>query len=237
VFEKYRNAPEFKKFAHKIHYSKIEHRDCADIIVGYHIEKLYRKYLIGYSRKAGAKDEDLFLMTDTDELVRKDSIQLLKDCEFGDRIHLALDSYLYSFEFRQWPEITYRGHISVIGRLSDKKITYRFGDYLTDNILGDSGWHCSWCVRSVDSLMAKLVGYTHSDRLAHDSSLADRENFMKRICNGEDPYGYLPEASTYQRLFSLWKLQSIQGVTNAPEWAQRNPERFRFLLPGGCRER
>jgi beta-1,4-mannosyl-glycoprotein beta-1,4-N-acetylglucosaminyltransferase len=237
IFDQKKHLPEFAKFAHKLRYVKVDlAKDCSNILKSFDQERFLRSKLIQEARNAGAKDGDLFLMSDLDEIVRRDVAQLLKECDFGARTHISVDSFRYSFEFRNWPEITVEPHASIIGKVPDSQIFLR-NAYLTRQIIGDGGWHCSWCIRSIDSIIFKMKSYSHSDRIEHDLSVLDPKNLQERICKGEDPFGFLPEASSYQDLLSKWSLRSIHGSSHAPIWVQQNPLKFRFLLSGGCRIR
>eukprot|EP00597_Dinobryon_sp_UTEXLB2267_P001864 CAMPEP_0170070248 /NCGR_PEP_ID=MMETSP0019_2-20121128/8616_1 /TAXON_ID=98059 /ORGANISM="Dinobryon sp., Strain UTEXLB2267" /LENGTH=199 /DNA_ID=CAMNT_0010278489 /DNA_START=241 /DNA_END=837 /DNA_ORIENTATION=- len=106
---------------------------------GFNAENDIRAYGYVAARAAGASAGDLFIFSDVDEIPRHGSVQLLQMCDFGNRIHLSLDSYRYSFEYRLWPEFVYRSTVSVIGRIPDKFITNRF-HYHTNLLLGDAGW-------------------------------------------------------------------------------------------------
>ena len=199
-------------------------------------EKIARDSLLTLARSvAGAQNGDIFHMSDLDELPHREVLELMRMCDFGDRIHLGLPSYRYSFEFRVWPEYVFRSTVSVLGKsITDDQITSRFGTYLTDKLLGGAGWHCSFCIRNIDDIIAKMKGYTHNDRLHFDHHSTDKSVLQQRICKGEDPFGYPPEAFEFSSLASMIKIEPMKGSQHVPKYLRENPQTFRFLLPGGC---
>lgn len=231
---------------------------------GFHAENDLRSYALTAATLAAAEhggtfypEGDLFHFSDVDEIPRMQTLQLLKVCDFGRRIHLALDSYRYSFEHRLWPEIVFRSTVSVIGRIRSDLITHRFVKaglfilqellsiayllgvrftYETNLLLGDAGWHCSWCFRTAEEVIFKMRGYSHSDRIESPRML-DKKSIERKFCTGQDPFEMLPEATSYSALVALTYPVRMQGVSHVPHYVAKHVERFRYLLPGGCRSR
>lgn len=240
VFDsKVKQRPEFVKFIHKIRNIKedLTPEECVKRThSGFSPEHSSRRNLFDAVREVGgARDGDLLHWSDLDEIPSLDSIRLLKECEFGDRIHLQLDTYLYSFEWRRWPDYVFRSTVSVLGRsISDSDIIKRF-TYITDVMLGDAGWHCSWCLRSIDDILSKMHSYAHNDRLDHDpTSLTNRDKIKEKVCSGHDVFGYLPEAVDYAGLLAMMNPVPAHGISRLPLLLSQHPEKFRYLLPGGC---
>ena len=233
------NKSRFSKFLGKIIHKKRVVDNCSLESTSWSAESSSRSSLIQAARELGnARDGDLFHMSDLDELPHLSVLSLLKSCEFGDRIHLALSSYRYSFEFRVWPEFVFRSTVSVLGQsIPDRKITARFGNYLTTKLLGGAGWHCSFCIRDLDDIIGKMKGYSHNDRTDFDPHSTEKPVLQNRICIGEDPFGFPPEAHNYYALASMIQIAPMTGAEHAPKYVRENPEKFRFLLPGGCRNR
>ncbi|CEO97803.1 hypothetical protein PBRA_005917 [Plasmodiophora brassicae] len=225
------DSDEFRPFRAKIHYALVDICN-DDLEPGFPVEDAMRSHAIRETRKAGAVDGDLFIFSDLDELPRLDSIKLLRDCDFGSRIHLQMDNYRYSFGFPVYPELTRRSTVSVIGRFPDKDLVARFR-YLTDAMLGDAGWHCSSCFPTVDMVRQKMLGYSHSDRI-HSQHLLDEDEIRRKICMGEDMFGFLPEAFTFHSMACQMRVVPKTGNNHVPDHVARNPTRFRFLLPGAC---
>lgn len=153
--------------------------------------------------------EVLVIMSDVDEIPSRHTISLLQACDFGHSIHLQLRNFLYryallsslslsaaelvtdsipSFEWyigpsswrasvhRWWPDAYYRHSQS------------------SPAMLADSGWHCSFCFRTIPEYVVKMKGFSHSDRIGGDLRLLDPKRIQDTICSGKDIFGMLPEA-------------------------------------------
>lgn len=137
-------------------------------------------------------------MSDIDEIPSKHTISLLRACEFGSSIHLLMRNYLYSFEWylgmSSWRAQVH--HFSPSGLRPDSsssKVLYRHS-LTSDTALSDSGWHCSFCFRTLREYTAKMRGFSHSDRIGGDMRLLDEQRIQSVICEGSDVFGMLPEA-------------------------------------------
>jgi len=199
---------------------------------GFNAENDIRSYASIAARAAGAYTGDLFVFSDVDEIPRQSSLQLLQICDFGNRIHLSLDSYRYSFEHRLWPEFVFRSTVSVIGRIPDSMITNRF-HYHTNLLLGDAGWHCSWCFKHASEVVIKMKSFSHSDRIT-SPHLLEISNIKRKFCTGEDPFELMPEATNFLSLVALSYPMKLRGISHVPDYVAQHPDKFRYLLPGGC---
>jgi len=63
-----------------------------------------------------------------------------------------------------------------------------------NRILADSGWHCSYCFRTIPEYIVKMKGFSHSDRIGGNMRLLDPRRIQDTICRGKDIFGMLPEA-------------------------------------------
>ncbi|EIM84428.1 glycosyltransferase family 17 protein [Stereum hirsutum FP-91666 SS1] len=172
--------------------------------------------------------EVLVIMSDVDEIPSRHTISLLQACDFGHSIHLQLRNFLYSFEWyigpsswrasvhRWWPDAYYRHSQS------------------SPAMLADSGWHCSFCFRTIPEYVVKMKGFSHSDRIGGDLRLLDPKRIQDTICSGKDIFGMLPEAYSWADLISQMSLEPLATAVGLPRYLIENAERFRFLLPRGC---
>lgn len=64
----------------------------------------------------------------------------------------------------------------------------------TETILADSGWHCSYCFRTIPEYVIKMKGFSHADRIGGRIDLLDPKRIQETICRGKDIFGMLPEA-------------------------------------------
>lgn len=80
-----------------------------------------------------------------------------------------------------------------------------------------------------------MKAYSHADRLRY-KYMMEETYLQDAICNGADLFGMFPEAYTYKNL--IHRLGPIPKTFNAvglPAWVIKSSDRFRFLLPGGCK--
>jgi len=170
----------------------------------------------------------LVIMSDVDEIPSSHTISLLSACDFGQSTHLQLRNFLYSFEWyiglSSWRASVHKWSSSSYYRHSQSG----------DEILSDSGWHCSFCFRTIPEYAVKMQGYSHSDRIGGDTSLLDPQRIQQTICNGKDIFGMLPEAYSWADLLSQMSLEPYLSAVGLPRYLIDNSERFKFLLPGGC---
>ena len=78
--------------------------------------------------------------------------------------------------------------------LWDKVQSYYRHSKSGERILADSGWHCSFCFRTLTEYAAKMKGYSHSDRIGGRINLLDPKRIQDVVCKGRDIFGMLPEA-------------------------------------------
>ncbi|EUC57397.1 beta-1,4-mannosyl-glycoprotein 4-beta-N-acetylglucosaminyltransferase [Rhizoctonia solani AG-3 Rhs1AP] len=132
----------------------------------------------------------LVIMSDVDEIPAAHTIKLVKKCAFPRVLHFQLRNYMYSFE---WPSgwRSWRAQVEEWGPESHYMHSHveARGDY----ILSDSGWHCSFCFRTIEEFVTKMRGYSHADRIGGDMSLLDPKRIQETICSGRDIFNMLPE--------------------------------------------
>ncbi|KAI5054851.1 hypothetical protein GOP47_0029996 [Adiantum capillus-veneris] len=140
-----------------------------------------------------------------------------------------MNNYLYSFEFlvdkASWRAavVMYRGGA-----------TYYNHGRKTDIILPESGWHCSFCFRHIRDFAYKMQGYSHADRV-RDPSFLNHERIQEIICKGDDIFDMLPEEYTLKELIAkMGSVPHSYSAVNLPEHLLKNPDKFRYLLPGNC---
>ncbi|KAL7416395.1 glycosyl transferase, partial [Mrakia frigida] len=182
----------------------------------------------------GKSEEVVVVMGDVDEIPRRETVGILRECELGKgwgKIHLQLRQYLYSFEFpTDFASWRLQAHHWIPGK------SYYMHSQSTDRVLADSGWHCSFCFKTLPQFTAKMVGFSHADRLGSSASrLLAPKRLQKVICEGSDIFGMLPEAYRFKDLVNLWKLDRSASAVGLPRRVlEGGKERFGYLLPGGC---
>ncbi|TPX62413.1 beta-1,4-mannosyl-glycoprotein 4-beta-N-acetylglucosaminyltransferase [Powellomyces hirtus] len=197
------------------------------------LENRMRMQMNSIFTSEGIQTTDWILMSDVDEIPSQHTIALLKQCtSIPSPLHLQLASYLYSFEFPYGNGMdSWRAQVH---RYVPGGTTYYRHSRASDDLLVDSGWHCSFCFRSLGDFTFKMTAYSHADRVRSASQL-DEARIQKVICEGSDIYGMLPEAYSYRELWTKWgKLDKSASAVNLPKHLIENKDRFAFLLPGGC---
>ncbi|KAL0955989.1 hypothetical protein HGRIS_002166 [Hohenbuehelia grisea] len=185
--------------------------------------------LKSHMQKSPSGSKHLVIMSDVDEIPSHHTISLLKACDFGSSIHLQLRNYLYSFEWyigpTSWRVSVHDWHQGSFYRHSQSG----------DRILADSGWHCSYCFRTLPEYVVKMKGFSHSDRIGGNKALLDPKRIQQTICTGKDMFDMLPEAYSYVDMLSQMSLQPLTSAVGLPLFLLEHAEQYRFLLPGGCR--
>ncbi|KAF9120605.1 hypothetical protein BGW39_011245 [Mortierella sp. 14UC] len=180
---------------------------------------------------AGLQPGDLITSVDTDEVIRRHTLELLKSCTgVPDSIHLQLRNYLYSYEFPVINDFIWQTNVH---KYRPGATRYSHGK-TADVLLTDAGWHCSFCFRTIADFQFKMQAYSHGDRV-RNRKMMEATWIQNIICEGKDLFGMFPEAYTFHELFTLMgSIPKSQTAVGLPRWVVENRERFKFLLPGGC---
>jgi beta-1,4-mannosyl-glycoprotein beta-1,4-N-acetylglucosaminyltransferase len=194
------NKDRFAKFAHKIVYTFIPGYPLTDGQTAWAVEASTRdamtSSLKSHIREHSSDTTTLILMSDIDEIPASHTISLLKACDFGKSVHLQLRNYLYSFEWYIGPS-SWRASVH-----SFNGETYYRHSKSSEYALADSGWHCSFCFRTIPEYVAKMRGYSHSDRIGGNQALLEPARIQDTICQGKDMFDMLPEAYSVSTPFS-----------------------------------
>ncbi|KAI1288961.1 hypothetical protein EDD11_009483 [Mortierella claussenii] len=190
-----------------------------------------RNEMTEFISESGVQLGDLVISADVDEVVSRHTIELLKSCEgTPDFLHLRLRNYLYSYEF----PVNDEG----IARPSVRKWVPGQSHYVhgksANVLLTDSGWHCSFCFRSIEEFRFKMQAYSHADRVRH-GYMMEPTWIQQSICQGTDLFGMFPEVYSFRELFKrIGAIPKSVSAVDLPRYVLDNAQRFKFLLPGGC---
>ncbi|KAI1086073.1 glycosyltransferase family 17 protein [Rostrohypoxylon terebratum] len=168
---------------------------------------------------------DVIIVADVDEIVRPETLVILKACQFPRRLTLRSHFYYYSFQYlhrgTQWahPQATYyqgwRTILPVNLRNSDgglqPLIKMEKGD------LFDAGWHCSTCFSTVNEVLTKLSSFSHV--WLNQEVFRDRDRIADRVRNGKDLWDR--EGEEYER---------IEDNNDIPTALLGHPDKFSYLL-------
>ncbi|KXS14839.1 glycosyltransferase family 17 protein [Gonapodya prolifera JEL478] len=224
----------FAKFASKIHYHHINGRGMKPGEHPFAIEVEQRRAMTDFLSTIPALTPGaLLLMSDVDEIPSPSTLSLLRACDAPLPIHLDLRSYVYSFGFPTGT-LSWRAQVHEW----DPARTGYVHSLATDRILLDAGWHCSFCFARVSDYAFKMAAYSHADRLYASAgwrSLLDPDAIKRKVCKGQDVFDMIPEAYTWSELARRWAgEQETKSVAGLPATVLRDPEKFAWLLPGGC---
>lgn len=188
---------------------------------------------VAMARYGNLTEGDLFVISDVDEIPYAHTLKLLKACTgYPSTVHLKLNSYRYSFEFPLPLQPVSKSSVNVVK--NPKRVAFA-RIYRRGIILADSGWHCSWCFRTIEEIEQKMNSYSHADRGRRYVSPPTREQIQKIVCSGDDIFGMLPEAySLIDLIRQLGPTKRSKDVSNVPKAVLEDPKKFRFLLPGNC---
>ncbi|PBK91709.1 glycosyltransferase family 17 protein [Armillaria gallica] len=226
------NRARFSKFDKKISYRFLPGYPLKDGQTAWIVEAKTRDTMTAFLRshmtEFAPTTRPLVVMSDVDEIPSGHTLRLLKACDFGTTIHLQLRNYVYSFEwflgFNSW-------RASVNLWMPSSYYSHRKSG---DVMLADSGWHCSYCFRTIPEYVTKMTGFSHYDRIGGQMSLLDPQRIQDTICRGKDIFGMLPEAFSYVDLLAQINPEPQVSAVNLPRFLIEAADRFKFLLPGGC---
>ncbi|XP_015576154.1 uncharacterized protein LOC8279094 isoform X2 [Ricinus communis] len=199
------------------------------------VEEAYQRVALDQLiRIAGIEDDDLLIMSDVDEIPSAHTINLLRWCDdIPSILHLQLRNYLYSFEFyldsKSWRASVHR---YVAGKT-------RYAHYRqADDLLSDSGWHCSFCFRYISDFIFKMKAYSHYDRVRF-SHFLNPKRVQDVICKGTDLFDMIPEEYTFKEIIGkMGPIPHSYSAVHLPSHLLNNADKYRYLLPGNCqRER
>ncbi|KXJ91996.1 glycosyl transferase, partial [Microdochium bolleyi] len=211
------NMERFAPYHDKIIYHQLE------IPTGFHSDRenpswawedlqrdaMYKQVIPRLTGERAPNHGDVLIVADVDELIRPQTMVVLRACNFPRRLTLRSDFFYYSFQFRhvgpQWahPEATYyqgwRTITPVNLRNSDGGLQPLIR--LEKGTLWSAGWHCSTCFSTITEVLTKLSSFSHvalnaqeyrnpariADRVRSGLDLWDRETEKyERIENNQD---------------------------------------------------
>ncbi|KAG0481334.1 hypothetical protein HPP92_012192 [Vanilla planifolia] len=221
----------FSFAAEKILYRAISFPATSPSAPPFDVESSHRSSFNSLISASGISPGDLLIMSDADEIPSPHTVELLRWCDgYPPVLHLELRQYLYSFEF----PVDFGSWRATANLFQQGNTAYRHSRR-SDALLADAGWHCSFCFRRIDDFVFKMRAYSHADRVRKTSFL-DRERIQSIVCEGGDLFDMLPEEYSFKELISkMGPIPRSSSAVNLPSYLIENADRFRFLLPGGCK--
>ena len=141
-----------------------------------HTRGQMNRFLIG----AGIRDGDILIVSDVDEIPRSQTVELFRQCQGPDIVHLDMTAYVYSFGFKNhlttWKASLHRYRRGHTGYGHGLQSPFR---------LMNAGWHCSFCFGHINQFLFKMAAYSHAERGHRHPKLMTRQHVQDRICRGQ----------------------------------------------------
>ncbi|CAN6895874.1 unnamed protein product [Brassica oleracea] len=193
-------------------------------------ESFQRLALDQLIKLAGIKEDDLLIMSDVDEIPSGHTINLLRWCDgYPPVLHLQLRNYLYSYEYY----LDYKSWRASVHLYKPGKTRYAHFRQ-SNNLLADSGWHCSFCFRHIRDFVFKMKAYSHTDRVRFSHYL-NPKRIQDVICKGTDLFDMFPEEHTFREIIGkLGPIPRSYSAVHLPRYLIQNADSYKYLLPGNC---
>ncbi|KAI9877034.1 MAG: hypothetical protein M1823_007171, partial [Watsoniomyces obsoletus] len=146
-------------------------------------DALFNAVFPGLVGEQAARDGDVILVSDLDEIPKEPTITMLKNCKFPERVTIRSQFYYYSFQWQHhdgdWnhPQATFfQGNDTI--RPEDLRMGPGYRDLL------NASWHCSSCLSSVAKFRQKIEGFSHTEY--NHARFKDPAQIVRRVRNGID---------------------------------------------------
>ncbi|KAF8591910.1 glycosyltransferase family 17 protein [Ramaria rubella] len=232
------NKNQFSKWSHKIDYIAFTGTSLDKFSFqrgDFALETQQRNAMTDFINSLHPPEGTLVLIADVDEIPYASTMELIKTCELPSILHLEFIPFVYSFEFYSGDWVW---HTQV--HLWHPGSYYKHSSKSTEDYITQAGVHCSFCFRYISEFQFKMKAYSHSDRLGDNpEALLDADRIQTTICEGDNIFGMLPESYTFLDLFTRWKgtAERRRTARYAPTAVRTDPERYAYLLPGGCQRK
>lgn len=213
------NYSNFSQFSHKILYHVVDLSHLKENSTwereAYSRNALYTSIFPSLLPPAAPNTHDVILVSDADEIPRPETLSLLRNCDFPDRVTLRSRFYYYSF---QWHHIGDDWHHPQATFYSGPNETILPEDLRmhggTD--IWNASWHCSSCFSTVGEVVRKIKSFSHTE---YDKpEFCEPREIVRRVRNGLDLFDR--ESEKYEKM----------AVTDVPSYLRKNEARFSFLL-------
>jgi beta-1,4-mannosyl-glycoprotein beta-1,4-N-acetylglucosaminyltransferase len=186
---------------------------------------MYDQVLPRLTDARAPRNKDVIIVADVDEIIRPETITLLKTCDFPRRLNLRSQFFYYSFQYlhvgEQWahPQATfYQGRDTIL------PVNLRNGDgglaplvALETADLWDAGWHCSSCFSTIEELLTKMSSFSH--QWMNHEFFRNRDWIADHVREGKDVWAR--ETEHYER---------VENNRDIPKILLDQRDRFRYLL-------
>ncbi|KAF7196654.1 Beta-1,4-mannosyl-glycoprotein 4-beta-N-acetylglucosaminyltransferase [Pseudocercospora fuligena] len=185
-----------------------------------------------YSEKE-AQEGDVLLISDVDEIPKPDTLNVLRHCQFPDRLTLRSRFYYYSFQWlhigEEWPHpqaTTYHGlsetltpnHLrNGVGSVSRIPFWSALLRWYQKTSIPDAAWHCSSCFSTIEEMRTKMSSFSHTPLNTEENR--DEKTMLERVRKGLDLFGRAGER--YAR---------VENNQDVPKYILDHGAKFKYLL-------
>lgn len=182
-----------------------------------------------------AKDGDVLVVGDVDEVPKPESMRVLRNCDVPRRVTLRGSEHRYSFQLRQRGEGWAHPQATVFGGLGSGTISPTdlrngvgghgwFGFLLRPfqrswekMEMLESSWHCSFCFKTIAEVRRVMDGLSKQELIVKTDEEAG--TIIERVRQGQNLF------SNKGGLFD-----KIIGNQDVPGWVKQQGDRFKYLL-------
>ncbi|PIA89052.1 hypothetical protein CB0940_06779 [Cercospora beticola] len=179
-----------------------------------------------------AKEGDVLIVGDVDEVPKPETIAVLRSCEIPDRMTLRSHFYYYSFQWQrvgeQWahPQATvFHGLAKTLspvdlrhgigGQRSRIPLYSAFIRWWHKIDLWDAAWHCSSCFATVAEVQSEMESFSHPDLKTLDDKRADTS--LERFRTKNNLFGRPGQ-----------RYEKIKQNRDVPQYILDNSQRFSY---------
>ncbi|SMQ54319.1 unnamed protein product [Zymoseptoria tritici ST99CH_3D7] len=197
-------------------------------------DSLYFSAFAALTGKKEAREGDVIIVSDVDEIPKPETLIALRNCDIPDRVTLRSHFYYYSFQWlhvgQQWPHPQATVFKTLSTTIKPSHLRAGIGGIQTSiPFLGairrwrekadmwDAAWHCSSGFATLREVITKMNSFSHTPLNTPENR--DRENIKDRVRNGKDLYGRRGER--YQR---------VDNNHDVPQYVLENRQKYGYLL-------
>jgi beta-1,4-mannosyl-glycoprotein beta-1,4-N-acetylglucosaminyltransferase len=237
------NWANFSRFADKIIHQVVEDPGPSIGLSSWAHEDFQRNSLFYstfprlFSTDREAREGDILMVSDIDEISKPESLRILRHCDVPDRVTLRSHFYYYSFQWQhvgeQWPHPQATVFHGLDDTLSPNHLRNGIGGIPSrwswlpgyDAIrrwrqkvdLWDAAWHCSSCFATLAEMRGKMQSFSHTPLNTPENR--DENTMLERVRTGQDLYGRVGQE--YER---------VTDNPDVPQYVLQNQDRFGYML-------
>lgn len=181
-----------------------------------------------------AHDGDVILVSDVDEIPKPEALNVLRHCNFPDRLTLRSLFYYYSFQWlhvgEQWPHPQATVFHGLSETLTPNELRNGIGGpsswwpfraslhrWWQKADMWNAAWHCSSCFATLAEMRAKMESFSHTP--LNTAENRDETTMLERVRHGEDLFGR--EGQNYER---------VDDNQDVPRYVLERKTEFEYLL-------